>query len=513
MKTRFAAEAGEAQTPPTRGRAVKPVVAAAQSRPTSRQPSSPTAARSPASRKGRGHGARSTMNEIARDPHIGGYVPLGGRAGEGVGARQVHGRSHPAGDAGRAHLSQPLCARRDPRRRRREAPKLPGVMAIVTGADCAKTFGVLPIARSEHPLARDKVRYKGEPVAAVAAIDEATAEKARPPHQDEGARAAGLFHRRRRRSRLTPCRSTTRSPATSSAMCCSSWATSPTASPRPIWCARPPTIAPRCARTRWRCTPRSPTTTPLRDRLTVHASTQVPYYVHLMLAQILDMDMSKIRVVKPFVGGGFGCRTEMPQRRADRRAAGAQGRRRRAHHAQPRRHLHHPPRPARDRHPHEDRPAQGRQDHRGRVRVHPARRRALGLRRGDDPLFRLDALRHLRPAQRQVHRQARADQHAAVRGLPRPRHRRRALRLREPARPDGGRDGPRSARRAARQLAAGADLHRQRPDGEQLRPARVHRLGRERERLGGAQGQARPNGSARAWALPARTTSPAPPSP
>ena len=39
-----------------------------------------------------------------------------------------------------------------------EAAKLPGVKAIVTGADCDKTFGVLPIARSEHPLARDKVR-------------------------------------------------------------------------------------------------------------------------------------------------------------------------------------------------------------------------------------------------------------------------------------------------------------------------------------------------------------------
>jgi 4-hydroxybenzoyl-CoA reductase subunit alpha len=47
-----------------------------------------------------------------------------------------------------------------------------------------------------------------------------------------------------------------------------------------------------------------------RDRIIVHASTQVPYYVHLMLAQILDMDMSRIRVIKPHVGGGFGCRTE-----------------------------------------------------------------------------------------------------------------------------------------------------------------------------------------------------------
>ena len=178
------------------------------------------------------------------------------------------------------------------------------------------------------------------------------------------------------------------------------------------------------------------------------------------------------------------------QRRADRRAAGAPGRRGRAHHAHPRGHLHHAPRPARDRHPHEDRPRPGRQDHRGGMRVHPARRRALGLRRGDDPLLGLDAVRHLRPAQRQVRRQARADQHAAVRRLPRPRHGRCALCLREPARPDGGRDGTRPACGAARQPAEGAHLHRQRPDGEQLRPARVHRLGRARERLGGAQGQA-----------------------
>src|ERR1041384_7061742 len=53
-----------------------------------------------------------------------------------------------------------------------EALALPGVMAVVTGADCDKGFGVLPIARTEYPLARDRVRYRGEPVAAVAAIDD-----------------------------------------------------------------------------------------------------------------------------------------------------------------------------------------------------------------------------------------------------------------------------------------------------------------------------------------------------
>ncbi|HKA77328.1 MAG TPA: 4-hydroxybenzoyl-CoA reductase subunit alpha, partial [Pseudolabrys sp.] len=58
------------------------------------------------------------------------------------------------------------------------ALKLPGVRAIVTGADCDKAFGVLPIARTEHPLARDKVRYRGEPVAAVAADDDQIAREA-----------------------------------------------------------------------------------------------------------------------------------------------------------------------------------------------------------------------------------------------------------------------------------------------------------------------------------------------
>ena len=42
----------------------------------------------------------------------------------------------------------------------------------------AHTYGVLPIAMNEYPLARGRVRYRGEPVAAVAAIDAETAERA-----------------------------------------------------------------------------------------------------------------------------------------------------------------------------------------------------------------------------------------------------------------------------------------------------------------------------------------------
>jgi 4-hydroxybenzoyl-CoA reductase subunit alpha len=49
----------------------------------------------------------------------------------------------------------------------------------------------------------------------------------------------------------------------------------------------------------------------MTDRLTVQSVSQVGYYLHLMLARCLEMDTSRIRVVKPFVGGGFGARVEV----------------------------------------------------------------------------------------------------------------------------------------------------------------------------------------------------------
>src|SRR5512136_1583309 len=59
-----------------------------------------------------------------------------------------------------------------------KARALDGVWAVITGDDCPHTYGVLPIAMNEYPLARGRVRYRGEPVAAVAAIDAETAERA-----------------------------------------------------------------------------------------------------------------------------------------------------------------------------------------------------------------------------------------------------------------------------------------------------------------------------------------------
>src|SRR5215470_11239270 len=123
-------------------------------------------------------GGIGAVNEIVPTRNIGDYVPMVD------GPEKVSGRAKYTADlvapgmlAGRIYRS-PYAHGEIVAVDVSEAAKLPGVKAIVTGADCDRTFGVLPIARSEHPLARDKVRYRGEPVAAVAAVDHAIAKRA-----------------------------------------------------------------------------------------------------------------------------------------------------------------------------------------------------------------------------------------------------------------------------------------------------------------------------------------------
>src|SRR6266508_1412801 len=52
------------------------------------------------------------------------------------------------------------------------AQRLDGVQAVLTGRDLPIPFGILPVSQDEHALCLDKVRFVGDPVAAVAAVDE-----------------------------------------------------------------------------------------------------------------------------------------------------------------------------------------------------------------------------------------------------------------------------------------------------------------------------------------------------
>ena len=51
----------------------------------------------------------------------------------------------------------------------------PGVYLVLTGRDFPIPYGILPVSQDEHALATDRVRFVGDPVAAVIARDELTA--------------------------------------------------------------------------------------------------------------------------------------------------------------------------------------------------------------------------------------------------------------------------------------------------------------------------------------------------
>src|SRR5947209_5149600 len=51
----------------------------------------------------------------------------------------------------------------------------PGVHLVLTGKDFPIPYGILPVSQDEHALAIDRVRFVGDPVAAVIARDELTA--------------------------------------------------------------------------------------------------------------------------------------------------------------------------------------------------------------------------------------------------------------------------------------------------------------------------------------------------
>jgi len=59
-----------------------------------------------------------------------------------------------------------------------KARDLPGVKAVLMGRDLPIPFGILPVSQDEHALALDKVRFVGDPVAAVAATTEEIATQA-----------------------------------------------------------------------------------------------------------------------------------------------------------------------------------------------------------------------------------------------------------------------------------------------------------------------------------------------
>lgn len=189
------------------------------------------------------------------------------------------------------------------------AEALEGVIAVVTGKDSPIPYGIVPIAQNEYPMAQEKVRYRGEPIAAVAAVDAATAEAALELIELTVRELPGYYTARESRApdavqiHENKPGNLERDVHNSFGDVEEGFRQSALIVEDEFHCEEVTHahMEPHAAIAEYH---------PERDHLTFHSVTQVPYYVHLMLAQCMQMPQSRIRVIKPFVGGGFGARTE-----------------------------------------------------------------------------------------------------------------------------------------------------------------------------------------------------------
>lgn len=196
-----------------------------------------------------------------------------------------------------------------------QAEKLEGVVAVVVGKDAPNPYGILPVGHDEHALALDKVRYVGDNVACVVAVDDATADKALefidvayevlPAYFDpeESMKAeTNLIHDNKTHNIEKDYHHVFGDPEKGFAEA------DHVAEAR--FLANEVTHAamePHSTLASFELDPH----TGKRGRLTVWSSTQVPYYLQHKLSLVLEMSMSQIRVIKPLVGGGFGGKSEV----------------------------------------------------------------------------------------------------------------------------------------------------------------------------------------------------------
>ena len=189
---------------------------------------------------------------------------------------------------------------------------LPGVLAVATGAEAPHQFGVLPVTKDEHAMAIEKVRHVGDLVACVAAIDEATAMQALNLFEveyevlepvfdpkkgledaDEPIHWRGKYHLAR----------TNVQKRVFQEFGDRSLVESPLASSHGKWNmagVHHGFTEPHAVVAHW-----DP-----NGRLQLYTPQQVPHYTHRALATVLDVPMHQINVIRTFVGGGFGGKSD-----------------------------------------------------------------------------------------------------------------------------------------------------------------------------------------------------------
>jgi 4-hydroxybenzoyl-CoA reductase alpha subunit len=185
------------------------------------------------------------------------------------------------------------------------AERLPGVKAVVTGKDFGGwTWGWMRATRDEPPLAVDRVRYMAEAVAGVAAVDEDTAEEACELIEVDYEELPGVFDPEEAMKDGAP---KVHDYVENNISVEYHWDFGD------VEKAFAESYVVREDRFR---TSRAthgylepPATLAYYDpsgHITVWAAKQSPYFHYRHLAACFKLPLSRIRVVQPFIGGGFG---------------------------------------------------------------------------------------------------------------------------------------------------------------------------------------------------------------
>ncbi len=191
-----------------------------------------------------------------------------------------------------------------------QAEALPGVKAVATGKDAPTPYGILPIGHDECVFTVDQARYIGDNVAAVAASSTEIAEAAldlievdyevlpafTDPEQSMLAEERHWLHAERPRNIEKEYHHQFGDVDAAFAECAHVREQRYFAGE-----VNHAAMEPHSTLAIWEPD----------GRMTVHSSTQVPYYLHRTIAAVCEMPMSQVRVIKPLVGGGFGGKSEI----------------------------------------------------------------------------------------------------------------------------------------------------------------------------------------------------------
>ncbi len=189
-----------------------------------------------------------------------------------------------------------------------KARELPGVKVILTGADVPDiTYGTSPARYDENVLAQDKVRFVGDVVAAVAAIDEETCYKALDLIGVEYEELPAVFDPIEAMKEGAPRLFEDKYENNINTRVDHHFGDIEKGFAEADYVKEARFVGnrtyqnpmePHCAIAEW----------DRHGRVTLHTSTQVVHYVHHQLSRVLGLPLGNIRVVMTNCGGGFGAK-------------------------------------------------------------------------------------------------------------------------------------------------------------------------------------------------------------